>query len=139
MSVDLSKVIYSSTANSFKNTGVFSTSVTLSGTVGAGASVSFSSVVTLSENQVFSFFIAEYADLGKVLFGNTTRHWQRVPTLATAYVQTTPTGNLGCTLRALINGSVVTFTATLTNPYAGVETITSTTINIRYVTYTLAR
>jgi hypothetical protein len=134
--IDLRNALYSSSANSFKNTGVYTTSVSLSGSVAAGATATFTSTITLNENQVFTYFTAEYADLAKVIFGITTKFWQRSPSGANAYIPTTPSDSLGADINARVNGNVVTFIAVLFNPYGTPETITPTTINIRYVTYT---
>lgn len=132
--IDLRQVLFSSSANSFKNTGVFDTSITASGTVGAGATKEFTSTITLSENQVFSYALAQYTDF--VL--NNGNQWQKIPTFD-LYIATTPTGNLNWYLLTTITGSTVKFTLGLFNSYPGTETIPSTTINIRYVTYTLAQ
>lgn len=137
MSVDLTKVIYYSGANSFKNTGVYDTSITFSGSITAGATQTQSVTITLNENQAFAYAIAEYADLQRVIFGTTTKYWQKMTPYAGAYVRTTPTGNLGAFLSSKVNGSQVTFTGLLSNPYGVTETITTTVINIRYVTYTV--
>lgn len=137
--IDYSKLQFYSGANTFKNTGVFTTSITLSGTIPTGTEKIFTSVVTLTENQVFVFAEAKYAEFAKFLgTGVTTKLWQRFPTFD-AYVPTTPTGNLAAYITPLVNGQTVTFKAGIFNPYVGTETITSTVIAISYVTYTLAR
>lgn len=130
--IDLRQVKFSTAANTFKNTGVFDTSVTASGTVGAGATKEFTTTISLTENQVFCYAIAEYEDYG-LLNGN---QWQKIPTFDVE-LQTTPLGNIAWYLLFDINGTDVTFTLGLQNPYGGTETIPTTTINIRYVTYTL--
>ena len=139
MSIDYSKLQFFSRANTFKNTGVFTTSIVLSGTIPSGTERTFTSVITLAERQVFVFAEAKYAEFTKFLgTGATTKLWQRFPTFD-AYIPTTPTGNLAAYMTPLVNGTTVTFKAGIFNPYAGTETITSTTIDISYVTYTLAR
>lgn len=136
MAVDVTKLIFSSNNNTFKNTGVYDTSITLSGTITAGQTRTFTSVITLSENQVFVFAKAKYREFTKYINGFTSQVWQKFPTHY-AYIPTTPTGNLGADLRVQVNGTTVTFSAVIYNPYAGTETITTETISIRYTTYTL--
>lgn len=133
MTVDLEKVILFTGANAFKNTGVYDTSITMTGTITAGQTRTFTSVVTLDENQDFAYAIANYVEFIK----GGSAAYQVLPTFD-AYVVTTPTGFINTALYFTINGSTVTFTAAINNPYGGTETIADTTINIRYVTYTLA-
>lgn len=132
--VDYSKVQYYSGANTFKNVGVFDTSVTFTGTLTAGQERTFTSVVTLLENQVFAFAVAEYVEFVKG--GGAT--WQVLPSFDVNVV-TTPTGGLTGYLLAQVNGTTVTFIGGIKNPYGVTETITSTTVNIQYTTYTLAK
>lgn len=134
MSIDLRQTLFTTSANSFKNTGVYDTSVSASGTVAAGATANFSTTITLTENQVFCYAIGQYQDFVR-LDGN---KWRQIPTFD-LYIATTPTGNLNWYLFYRINGNQVTFTLGVFNPYGGTETISATTINIKYVTYTLAQ
>lgn len=122
----------SSLTNSFKNTGVYSTNIVLSGTIGSGANVNFSASVTLPENQTYAFAKAYYTEIAK----GGSASWQKIPT-AGAYVVTTPTGNLAAILFTTVNDKTVTFNASMFNPYGGTETIATTTIPITYVTYTV--
>jgi len=131
--IDLSKVKLYSLANAFKNTGVYSTSVTLSGAIGPGVEVQFTSTITLPQNQIFAFAIAQYTEASK----GGAAAWQKIPTFDAAFTST-PTGNLKAYVLSQINGNVLTFIAGAQNPYAGTETITNLTIPIVYVTYTLA-
>ena len=132
VNIDFSKVVMSSLTNSFKNTGVYPANVVLSGAIGPGVTVNFSTSVTLPENQTYAFAKAYYIEFAK--FGSAS--WQKIPTTG-AYVPTTPTGNLAAVMFTTVNGKTVTFNATMNNPYAGTETITTTTIPITYVTYTV--
>lgn len=131
--IDYSKLNFSSQLNTFKNTGVFSTSITMSGNLPAGTERTFTSVITLEETQVFVFARAEYAEF---IVGVT--EWQIFPTFD-MNVPTTPIGSLTGYLLAQVDGNVVTFIAGIANPYGTDETITDLTIPISYVTYTLAR
>lgn len=136
MAVDVTKLIFSSSNNTFKNTGVYDTSIILSGTIAPSATATFTKVITLTDNQDFVFAKAKYREFTKYINGFTSQVWQKFPTHY-AYIPTTPTGNLGADLRVSVNGNIVTFTAVIFNPYVGTETITTETISIRYTTYTL--
>lgn len=130
--IDLSKVIYYSGVNAFKNIGVYDTSISMSGTIAPGATQVFAQLISLPENQNFAYAIAEYSEFIK----GGTATWQVIPTFD-AKITTTPTGNLSMAIFFVINGSTVAFKTAVFNPYGGTETITATTLNIRYVTYTV--
>mgnify|MGYP003440826170 CR=1 FL=1 len=136
MTLDLSRVIYASTANAFKNTGVYNTTLTFSGSVAAGATATFTTVLTTEEASDYVFVVAEYTNIyKKISAGDATKYWQKLPYLATAYIPTT-SANLGAFIYFVVNGTTVTFTGVLFNGNVGTETITTTAINIKYVTYT---
>lgn len=130
--VDYSKLQTYTGANSFKNTGVFTTSVVFSGNILASQELTFTSVVTLAENQVFAFAIANYVEFTK----GGSASWQPLPSFDVS-IPTTPIGGLTGYLLSQVNNNVVTFIGGIRNPYGTTETITGTTVNIRYVTYTL--
>lgn len=135
--IDLSKVVLYSQANSFKNTGLYPISLTLSGTVGAGVERQFTASVTLADNQRFVFAKAKYNEFIEWSTGvDTTSTWQQLPTF-NAYIPTTPTGFLSGYVITQVNGNVVTFIAGIYNPYGVTETITGTTIDIVYATYSV--
>ena len=138
MSVDITQLQSYSGTNTFKNTGVYTTSITFSGSVASGAEGVFTSTITLTENQVFAFAIVKYLELAKKLAGGSTQVYQTITGYADMYVQTT-SANLGASMEIIINGTSVTFRAVLFNGNVGLETITSTTFNIQYVTYTLSK
>lgn len=135
MSVDLTKTQFSSTTNSFKNTGVFSTSLTTASSLGAGATDTVTSVITLNETQAFAFASAQYIEFTK----GGSASWQVVPTFdVTVQCTTAPfTGPLTYALFFTINGNTLTFTAFTQNPYGSPISITPITIPIKYVTYTV--
>lgn len=135
MAVDLDKVIYYSGANSFKNTGVFSTSITTPSSLAAGATATTSSVVTLSENQSFAYAIALYTEYQK----GGAAAYQVIPTFdARVECLTAPfVGPINYAVYFTINGSTVTFNGFMQNPYGVPITLTPVTITIRYVTYTV--
>ena len=133
MTLDLSKILYTSSVGTFKTTGVFSTSITPSGTIAAGATATFTSTVTLEESQVFAYAVSNYVEFTK---GGGAR-WQVLPTFD-AYIETTPIGNITWALYYTINGNVITFTLLARNPFGSTETIVPSTIDINYVTYRLS-
>lgn len=132
--IDYSKLNYISSKNTFKNTGVFSTSISLSGNIAPGTEVQFTSTINLTENQVFVFARAFYTEYVKG--GSAT--WQIFPSFD-VNVPTNPVGLLSGYLLARVNGTQVQFIAGIFNPYFAPETITPMSIPISYVTYTLAR
>lgn len=133
MSLDPEKVIFASTLNAFKNTGVYNTSVTIvGGSLGAGATRTGTSVVSLSENTDFSYAIANYTEFTK----GGSAAWQIIP-IFDAVVPSSG-GDLQVTIYFTINGTDITFTAFTDNPYGAPVTVTATTFDIKYVAYTLA-
>lgn len=130
---DYTKLQYFSGANTFKNTNVKTATLTLSGSVGAGVEVTTQTAVTLTENQVFVFAAAEYTEF--VRGGTAT--YQQLPTFD-ALVNSSG-GAMSAYILARVNGTTVTFIAGLKNPLGVSITLTSTTFNIKYVTYTLAK
>lgn len=137
MSVDYSKLNFYSVANTFKNTGVFSTSLTTPSSLGAGATSTVTSVVTLTENQVFALARAQYTEYSKT----GAVKWQLMPTFdATVQCTTFPfEGPINYALFYTINGTTVTFTGFVQNPYGVPINLTQITIPISYVTYTIAK
>lgn len=131
--IDLSKILYTSEVDTFKKIEVQTATLSLSGAITSGATVTFTTSVTLTESQDFAYAVGQYVEFVKG--GSAT--YQRIPTFD-AYVVTTPTGNLTAAVFFTISGSVVTFTAKMFNPYPGTETISNTSIPITYVTYRLA-
>jgi len=136
--MDITALQYYSGTTTFKNTGVFDTSISFSGSVGAGAEAVFTASVLLSENQVFSFAIFKYAEVARVISGSLTQRWQLASGFADMYVQTAPGGILGASMESIVNGTLVTFRAVLFNGGGAPVTITATTFDIKYVTYTIA-
>ena len=132
MTVDLTRVLFHSNYNAFKNTGVYTTSITASGTVGAGAIATFTSVVELDEDQDLAYAIAQYVEYTKL--GSAT--YQPIP-VYDAYIPAT-SGLMRWAIIFVLDGSTVTFTLFAHNQSGSPEVVTETTIPITYVTYTLA-
>jgi len=137
MSIDYSKLNFLSSLNTFKNTGVFSTSLTTPSSLGAGATSTVTSTVTLTENQVFALARAQYTEFAKT----GAAKWQLMPTFdATVQCTTAPfVGPLNYAIFYTINGTTVTFTGFIQNPYGSPISLTQVTIPISYVTYTIAK
>lgn len=133
MAIDYDKLIYYSGANSFKNIGVYTTSITTPNSLNAGQTLNNDSVVTLSENQNFAYAIAYYTNV----VTNVTS-WQVVPTAnGKMDVLTAPfVGSTNYIIYFILNGPQITFRVTLVNPYAAPINITPITVDFRYVTYT---
>lgn len=136
MSVDLEKTQFASTNNSFKNTGVYTISIDLPTSYAAFQDKTNSTSITLSENQVFVFAAAKYAEyIRAVNEGVVTKYWQVIPTFDGYAVS--GSGPQQFYLYTTINGNQVTFIVGSQNGYATPETYTPQTIEISYVTYTV--
>lgn len=136
MSVDLTKTQFSSTTNSFKNTGVYTLDIALPTSYTAFEEKTTTATVTLAENQTFVFATAYYAEFERVLAeGVSTKYWQTLPTFD-GYAES-GTGPQSFYLYATVNGPSVTFTIGSKNGYGSSETYIAQTVSIRYVTYTV--
>lgn len=136
MSVDLTKVVFSSTTNSFKNTGVYTTSLSLPTSYTAFQEQTASTTITLAENQAFVFATANYAEYSRVVTeGVSTVFTQTLPTFDGYAVS--GSGPQSFYLYATVNGTSVTFTVGSKNAYGTSQTYTAQTINITYVAYTV--
>lgn len=133
--IDHSKIVVSSLANSFKNTGVYRLSIELPTSYTAFQEQTNSATVTLAENQVFVFAQAKFAEYSKGVSGSTTTYWQRIPTFDGYAVS--GTGPQAFYLYSTVNGNTVTFTIGSKNAYGTSETYTAQTVQIEYVTYTI--
>lgn len=124
----------SSLNNTFKNTGVFTTSVTLSGVVGVGAFANFDTTITLTQAPVYSVTLAQFKE-----FASGVTDWWDIKENGDITVTAGPVGNTNFWILVIINGLNVTFRAQTFNPNAAPITLQSTNVPIQYVTYTLAR
>jgi len=134
MTIDAEKVIFASTLNAYKNQGVKTSSVAISGSMASGAILQLSTAVTLTESPVYFTVLANMND-----FFNTANRWQVVPSsratvFATTGFVSTVTGYVGFT----VSGSTVTFVVTIWNNSGGVVNLVATTVPFQYVPYTLA-
>lgn len=130
MSLDKSKIAFSSDYNAFEMLEVNDTSITVSGSFTPGQERTWTSVITLEENQDFAYALGRYEDF--VLLDG--QKWRTIPTFNATVPSTF--GTLTFYIYYEVTGNIVTFTAGAKDAGLG-ESITSpTTFDIRYVTYT---
>jgi hypothetical protein len=124
--LDLSKVQYTSLANSFKNDRVYTGTLTISAAIPAGSFLTASSTTTLSVLPQFSMLYAnfqEYMDAFQQFnFGsgyNTAQWYQAGINNRLGVVVTTAPfqGVIDGMIYSVINGNQVTVTAIINNPY----------------------
>lgn len=136
MSIDATKVIFASTLNAYKNTGVKSGTVSVSGTVAAGAEATFDGTVTLDAEAKFFTILVETTG-GAFLPGSV--RWQSLPSALYYEVGASgPASSLTLLLTLVVSGNNLTLRAYTLNPYGSTITLNSTTINFKYVPYTIA-
>lgn len=133
--IDYTKLIFTSELNAFKSGEVLTTSVTLSGALSASQEKTFTSIITLTENQDFATAQAEYRDYTQASSGDTALRWRQVPTFNAGINSTI--GYIPYYIYTIVNGSTVTFVCGVKNPTGGAITLTSTTVNFEYTTSTL--
>lgn len=132
--MDLDKVKLTTTHNSFKNTGVFTTSIDLPTSIPNGVDTTRSVSITLAENQVFSFAMAKYTDIIKDI----GPVWQNCNTFDGKFTFTSPfAGTSTFYLTTLITGRVVTFTIGVFQSTGSTMTAVAQNIPIKYVAYTV--
>jgi len=132
--MDLDKVKLTTTHNSFKNTGVYTTSIDLPTSVPTSSDTTRSVSITLEENQVFSFAMAKYTDIVKDI----GPVYQPCNTFDGKYEFTSPfSGTSSFYLTTLVNGPTVTFTVGIFQTTGSTITVTPQNIPIKYVTYTV--
>lgn len=132
--MDLDKVRLTTTHNSFKNTGVYTTSIDLPTSIPDAVETTKSVTITLDENQVFSFAMAKYTDIIKDI----GPVWQNLNTFDGKFVFTSPFAGVSTFfLTTLISGRTVTFTVGIFQSTGSTMTVTAQNIPIKYVTYTV--
>lgn len=131
--VDPSKVKFYSGFNAYKNTGVKSASVVVSGTLGAGATADYDKTIALTEQPVFFTILVKTTGF----IGGAAR-WQTMPSALYYDVPASgPAASLAVLLAVVVNGTNVTLRAWAHNPYDSTLTFTTTTIEFKFVPYTL--
>ncbi len=132
--MDLDKIAITSTKNSFKNTGVYSTSVSLPTSIPTSVDTTNSTTITLSENQVFVFARAYYTEIVKDI----GPAWQICNTYDGKFAFTAPfAGVSSFYLTTLVSGLNVTFTVGIFQSTGSTMTVTPQTVQIAYTTYTV--
>lgn len=150
MTVDLSKLIYESNYEAFKNDfNIYKGSISIATSLPIHANVTATSSLIIQESPQFSMFYAffqEYFDtLQQVSVGSgfNAAQWYGVEVGAFYSVGTViPTGThagpLNAALYPIINGNTITVNLVQNNPYADAITLTAQTIQYAYIEYTLA-
>lgn len=134
MTVDATKVIYASTLNAFKNTGVKSGGVAVAGGIEAGEIADWSTSVTLPEEPKFFTILVKATGLF-----DTTPRWQPLPSSLYYNVPASgPDTKLAVLLTLRVVGNTVTLIATTLNPFGSTITLSATNIEFKYVPYTLS-
>jgi len=119
---------YDSDAVAFKTVDIKSTTITVSGSFTAFQERTWTSVITLSENQDFAYAIA-FIDDFVTLDG---KKWRTIPTF-NGQINTTNNITPFYVLYK-INNNVVTFTVGAKDGGLG-DSITTTDVDFKYVTY----
>jgi hypothetical protein len=133
MNIDATKVIYASTLNAYKNTGVRSGTVTVSGNIAAGAIQDWTTDISLSEAAKYFTILVKTTS-----FTGGTVRWQAMPSALYYDVPASgPAASLQCLLAVIVNGTTVTLKVWTLNPYGSTITMTATPIEFKYVPYTL--
>ena len=135
---DGSKIQYYSGYNTYKNQGVRSATVTVSGSLAAGGLKSYSTAVALLANYKYSTGLVKTNDFASSPAG--TPRWQPFPPANTYTVPCS--GGFGTELTVqlelLIDTGSVTFRATAFNNDSSTITFTSTDISFVYSVHTTA-
>lgn len=132
--IDPTLVRYYSGFNAYKNDSVKLASVTVSGTLGAGAVGDYETTITLDELPLY--FTAQVKTTN--LVGGVVR-WQSMPSSLYYDVPCSgPLSSLAVMLTIIVNGNNVTFRAWTMNPAGSTITWSTTNIDFRYVPKTLA-
>lgn len=147
-SFDLSKVQFTSVANSFKNDAqIYKGSITLSASIPGSSFLTASTTFTLASSPQFSIlyaFFQEFTDASQQYFvgsGYNPAEWYQtsVDTRLGVIVTTSPfQGPIDGLIYPVINGNQVTVTALVNNPYSSTIAYTPLTIPFAFFYYTLS-
>lgn len=135
MTVDSSKIQYYTGYNTYKNLGVRSASVLVSGVIAAGTAADYTTTISLEANYKFSTARVRTTD-----FVGGSPRWQAFPPSVYYDVPTSagPVSSLQVFLALDINGNQLSFKAFAFNPEASDVTFSSTTIDFVYAVHTTA-
>ncbi len=145
---DLSKVQYTSMANSFKNDGVpYKGTLTLSASIPSGSFLTASTSVTLTNQPQFAMLYAYYQEATDmqqqyaVGSGYQPAQWYQATVNNKIGVHVTSAPNVGVItgiIYPVINNNQVTVTAIINNPYSNAITYDPLTIPWAFFCYTLS-
>ncbi|UOF80552.1 hypothetical protein [Caudoviricetes sp.] len=116
--------------DAFKNAGAIqTTSITMSGVIGAGQRYTVESArLTVTS-----------PDFAQFLFDSSTKHSGKFKNLIleqyTMVYESTNLSELTCGLEVRVSGNQIYFVANMFNPYAIAVTLQTTTFNFRYIPY----
>lgn len=146
--IDLSKVQYDSSANSFKNDSLlYIGSIVFPTTIAVGTFVTITQDFTVPEQPVFSHlyaFFKEFSDASASFngySGDRGAQWYKISVNAkVGLIVTAPAANAGpleALIYPVINGSTITVTGIVNNPYPSNITLNPVTVPFGYIEYTL--
>jgi hypothetical protein len=146
--IDLSKLQYYSGANSFKNDGtLYSGTMTFPTSIPSHSFVVTTHTETLAETPQFSMMYAyfqEYLDHAQQDIGssefNAAQWYQTSVNTKIGLTVTAPSGSAGpldALIYPVINGTTLTVTGLVNNPYGDAITITALDVPWRFISYTM--
>lgn len=150
MSVDLSKLTLYTPDNAFKNVNRYTGSLTFPTSLTAGQTGTVSLTIPLTDTPVFTELFANFLELAEAISlyvfaaGTTPKRWysgNESGGFGIGLHISAPAPNVGWInggISTSINGSNVTVTGTVINPYGVTITIDSVTVSFVFVEYTLA-
>lgn len=138
------KLILYSGFNSFKNSDKYSGSISFPTSVAAGAVGTKTSVFALDDPPVYTEFFSYFKLVSDTIFstGNSNWYGEAVSGAANVGVHVSaPSANagwIGASLYPVIDGTTVTITAEVVNPYGSTITIDALSVDFVFIDYTLA-
>ena len=141
--IDLSKVIYSSNNNSFKNDGtIYTGSVTFPTSLTSGQNSITTTTINISSFPQFSKFYANFKEEADCVYSTGSVQWYDEIVSAGSigiHVNTAPhVGYINCSLYPVILTNTVLITASVQNPYNVTIGLDSLTVPYAFIEYTLA-
>lgn len=134
--------------NAFKNVNKYSGTITFPTSVTANATLSPTSVITLTDTPVMTAFFCNFLEFEDALNSTGSAQWynsgapsyQEAPNIASLITAPAPHVNewSSCTVYPVLNGNTVTVTGYFHNPYAVTLTLQALSVPFVFVEYTLA-
>lgn len=144
MSIDLSKVQFASTYNSFKNDGLLYTgSISFPTSLTAAQQYTATTTISTLVNPQFSKFYANFLEIVDAINSVGSPQWYDATIAANsvAILVTGPPGEAGwinCGVYPIISGNEIVVTASIFNPYPVSITLQPLTVSFAFFEYTLA-